>query len=141
MNRCGPPSSSSLPAAARSARLSRRAAAQVLCAAGLFATGTARSQTRPFPESALRGRLRIVAPPQVQIDGRDAQLAPGARILNAQNMLVMSGTLIGQELAVNYLRDPATGLIGDVWLLSPEEAAVKRRGAEQPSWFGSLFGS
>lgn len=141
MNRCGPPSSSSLPAPGRSARLSRRAAAQALCAAGLLAAGAVWSQTRPFPESALRGRLRIVAPPQVQIDGRDAQLAPGARIRNAQNMLVMSGTLIGQELAVNYLRDPATGLIGDVWVLSPEEAAVKRRGAEQPSWFGSLFGS
>jgi hypothetical protein len=77
---------------------------------------------RNFPATALRGELLIVSPPDATIDGRDARLAPGARIRGANNMLVLSGTVLGQRLTVNYTVD-GFGLVKDVWVLRPEEAA------------------
>ena len=80
---------------------------------------------REFPRAALRGTLLIVAPPEVLLDGKAERLSPGSRIHSPQNMLVMSGALVGQKLLVNFTREN-TGLIREVWLLTPEEAALKR---------------
>jgi len=38
---------------------------------------------------------------------------------------VMSGGLLNRELVVNYVRD-GHGLIHQVWILTPQEAAMKR---------------
>jgi hypothetical protein len=54
-------------------------------------------------------------------------------------MLVMSGTLIGQELLVNYTRESA-GMVHEVWILTPAEAALKRPRASQGG-FGSDYPS
>lgn len=99
------------------------AAALVLLAAG--ATSQAVAQTsRPFPATALRGALQITQPPEVLLNGEAARLSPGSRIRGTNNMLQMSAGLVGQKLLVHYTREPS-GLVHDVWILTPEEAARK----------------
>ena len=110
-------------------------------AAGLVVASAVAAQTLPrtFPAKALRGTLAVQAPPDVLLDGKADRLSPGARIRDTRNMLAMSGTLVGQTLVVNYLRD-GTGLLHEVWLLTPEEAAEKRPGANL-TIFNFSFGS
>ena len=92
---------------------------------GLTLVGTLSAQTsRPFPAHALRGALVVVQPPEVQLNGQAARLAPGSRIRGADNMVQMSGTLVGARLLVHYTLDP-TGLVQEVWILTPDEAARK----------------
>ena len=83
---------------------------------------------RQFPAPALRGVLEVTAPPEVLLDGRPARLSPGSRIRGPQGELVMSAAIVGQRLVVNYTLEPM-GLVHDVWLLTPEEARVRRPGA------------
>lgn len=92
-------------------------------------TALAQGLVRPFPKAALRGMLEVTAPPQVLINGQPARLSPGARIKGTNNLIVMSGTLVGRQLLVNYVRD-AQGLLHDVWILTPAEAQEKRPGQE-----------
>jgi hypothetical protein len=80
---------------------------------------------RNFPQNALRGVVTFGAPPQILLNGKPAQLAPGARIRGLDNMLVMSGAVVNLKATVNYTFENATGLIKDVWLLRPEEIARK----------------
>lgn len=86
---------------------------------------------RNFPEGTLRGELVVVAAPEVQLDGRPDRLSPGARIRSAENMVVTTGAITGQELLVNYTRD-AAGLLREVWILTATEASVKRASVERP---------
>ena len=83
---------------------------------------------RPFPATALRGTMVVTQPPVITMDGKPAQLSPGARIKAANNLLVMSSALIGQELTVNYTVEQL-GLVHDVWILNEAEAALKRKRA------------
>ena len=106
-------------------------------AAVLFSTQTSAQQVRDFPVTALRGKLVVQAPPQITLDGKPDQLSPGARIRNPQNMLVMSATLTGQPLVVNYTRE-SNGMVHEVWVLTPQEAAIKRPSAPGSSWFSFL---
>lgn len=96
-------------------------------AAALPLSAPAQNLLRQFPPAALRGTLEVTAPPEVLLNGQAARLSPGARIRNPNNALVMSGSLVGNRLVVNYLRD-AQGLVHEVWLLSPTEAQEKRAG-------------
>lgn len=75
---------------------------------------------RTFPIGTLRGKFMVVNGPDVQLDGNPDRLAPAARIRSAQNMVVMSGAIIGQLYLVNYTRD-AAGLLREVWILTPDE--------------------
>ncbi len=77
----------------------------------------------PIAAKAVRGVLRVTAPPEVLMDGKPARLAPGARIRHRNNLMVMSGALVGQDLVVRYTRDPL-GLIYEVWILTAAEAAA-----------------
>ena len=95
-----------------------------LAAALLLAVGAAAQTSRPFPATALRGALVITQPPEVLLNGAPARLSPGARIRGANNMLQLSATLVGQNLLVHYTREPS-GLVHDVWVLTPDEAARK----------------
>lgn len=79
---------------------------------------------RNFPATALRGELRVTQPPEAVLNNRPARLAPGSRIRGADNMLVMSGAIVGRPLLVHYTLDPS-GLMLDVWVLTPAEAARK----------------
>jgi hypothetical protein len=85
----------------------------------------AQAQNRPFPTQALRGTLVVVQPPEIRLNGQPARLSPGARIRSTNNMLVLSGSLVNQTLTVNYLLEPH-GLVHEVWILTPAEAAEKR---------------
>jgi hypothetical protein len=53
-----------------------------------------------------------------------ARLAPGARIHDLNNMTVVPGGLLGGRFLVNYTID-LSGLVKEVWVLRPEEAAVQ----------------
>ena len=97
----------------------------LMAALALALAGAVSAQTsRPFPAHALRGTLVVVQPPEVQLNGQVARLAPGSRIRGADNMVQMSGMLVGAKLLVHYTVDP-TGLLQDVWVLTPDEAARK----------------
>jgi hypothetical protein len=86
---------------------------------------TAQGTVRTFPEKALRGKLVVQLAPEVMLDGKSDRLSPGARIHGPDNLLVLSARLTGQSYTVNYVRD-GHGLIHEVWVLTPEEAAIKR---------------
>ena len=91
---------------------------------------------RAFPQNALRGALVIGVAPDVQLNGQPARLAPGSRIRDAANMAVVPSALTGGRFLVNYTID-TSGLVKDVWILRPEEAAVQpwpRTPAEAEAW-------
>lgn len=103
----------------------------LLATLALCSTAGALAQTQPvraFPDSALRAKLVVVQPPEITLNGEPARLSPGARIRSQNNTLLLSGSLVGQELVVNYVRD-LQGLVHEVWVLNPAEAAQKRAGA------------
>lgn len=83
---------------------------------------------RSFPANALRGKLVVTQPPVITLDGKAAQLSPGSRIKGANNLLVLSGAIVGQELTVNYTVEHH-GMIHEVWILTEAEAALKRKRA------------
>jgi hypothetical protein len=56
----------------------------------------------------------------VLVNGEPARLAPAARIRGLNNMIVMSGALMGQRAVVNYVLD-SPGLVQDVWILTDAE--------------------
>jgi hypothetical protein len=87
--------------------------------------GPATAQTtRPFPPTALRGALQVTQPPEALLNGQPARLSPGARIRGANNLLQTSAAWVGQRLLVHYTLD-ASGLVHEVWILTPDEAARK----------------
>ncbi len=112
MNRC-PPLPTPRPAAWRIGLL-----ATLLC---LCTATFAQEKVRPFPPKAQRGEMQITHPPELLIDGKRERLSPGARIRGANNMVVMSGVIIGQALTINYVRE-SHGLIHEVWILNATEA-------------------
>lgn len=77
----------------------------------------------PISVNAKRGVLLVTSPPEVLLDGQSARLAPGARIRDRNNLMVVSGALQGQQLPVRYTLDPL-GLVYEVWVLTANEAAV-----------------
>lgn len=101
----------------------------VLAIAALLTPLGALSQVRNFPPNALRGLLQVTAPPQVLLNGQPARLSPGARIKAPNNLIVLSGTLVGQQVLVNYVPDNQ-GLLHEVWILTPAEAQEKRAGLQ-----------
>ena len=119
--------------------LATRRTALALAGAGLCAlTSLAQAQNAPrnFPASALRGTLVVTQPPVITIDGKPAQLSPGARIKGPDNLLVLSSAIVGKELLVNYTVEPH-GMVHDVWILTEAEAAEKRKRAGQSTMGGS----
>lgn len=78
---------------------------------------------RPFPATAQRAAMQVLQPPVILLNGQLEQLSPGSRIRGTNNMLVMSGALVGQNLLVNYMREPQ-GLIHEVWILNEAEAQI-----------------
>jgi hypothetical protein len=104
----------------------------VLAALLAFSLGPAAwAQTAPLvsrfiPANTDQGVMEVTAPPNVLLNGQVARLSPGARIRATNNMLVLSATLVGQQLPVRYQLEP-NGMIHEVWILTPEEAAITYR--------------
>jgi len=91
---------------------------------------------RNFPQNALRGELLVTSSQEAMLNGKPTQLAPGMRIKGGNNLLVMSGAILGQKLIVNYTLD-SYGLVKDVWLLRQDEVARKpwpKTPAEAARW-------
>lgn len=104
--------------------LRRRTAGAIALAAfagTLCTTAMAQFAPRNFPPNVLRGAMVITNPPELAMNGTPERLSPGARIRNTNNMLVMSGALVGQNLLVNFVREP-NGMVHEVWILTPDEA-------------------
>jgi hypothetical protein len=84
----------------------------------------AAAQSRTFPQNALRGALVVTSPSDATLNGQSVRLAPGLRIRGQDNMLAMTGPLIGARLLVHYTTD-VQGLVNNVWILTPGEAEKK----------------
>ena len=99
----------------------------LLTAALLLPTFPAMAQMQPlltirnFPANVQRATMQVLQPPMVLLNDKMDQLSPGSRIRGTNNMLVLSGALVGQNLIVNYVREPQ-GLIHEVWILNEAEA-------------------
>ena len=91
---------------------------------GLGTQVGAQVNVRPFPPNAERGAMVVTYPPIIQLNGKPDRLSPGARIRGMNNLLQMSGSLIGQNLLVNFVRNPL-GEVHEVWILTEAEAALK----------------
>ncbi len=115
-------------------------AASLIAIAGMLAAlaplpGAAQVH-RNFPQKALRGSIEFGPPPDMHLNGQAAQLAPGGRIHGLDNMLKMSGALVGYKFDVDYTIE-STGLIYEIWLLTPDEVAVSpwpRNPTQQATW-------
>ena len=118
MNRCN----SQLPKAPVRRRLVLTLWATALF--GLCAQAGAQVNARPFPPNAERAAMVVTNPPIIQLNGRPERLSPGARIRGQNNLLQLSGSLVGQNLLVNFVRNPS-GEIHEVWILTEVEAALK----------------
>ena len=94
----------------------------LLAAAFLFATPALAQVQRNFPQNALRGAILFGAAPDITLNGQPSRLAPGTRIRDMNNMIVVPGGLLGGQFLVNYTIDPS-GLVKDIWVLRPQEAA------------------
>jgi hypothetical protein len=79
---------------------------------------------RNFTQAALRGVIAFTSPSDATLNTKPIRLAPGARIHGVDNMLVMSGTLIGQRYPANYTLE-SNGMLYEIWLLSKDEEAVQ----------------
>lgn len=91
----------------------------------LLLAGSAFAQVpRSFPATALRGEITVLQPPEITLNGVAARLSPGSRIRGPNNLLVMSGAIVGQPLLVHYTLDDL-GLVHLVWVLTDAEAARK----------------
>ncbi|MDF2465599.1 MAG: hypothetical protein K0Q43_3834 [Ramlibacter sp.] len=75
---------------------------------------------REAPKDVVLGKMVVTAPPQITIDGKPDQLSPGSRIRDLNNMLVLSGGIVGKTLPVVYKRD-AAGLVHEAWILTEDE--------------------
>ncbi|MDB5872948.1 MAG: hypothetical protein JWQ07_2390 [Ramlibacter sp.] len=75
---------------------------------------------RDAPKDVVLGRLIVTAPPQITLDGKPDQLSPGSRVRDLNNMLVLSGGIVGKSLPVVYRRD-AAGLVHEAWILTESE--------------------
>jgi hypothetical protein len=75
---------------------------------------------RSAPKDVVLGQMTVTTPPQVTLDGKPDRLSPGSRIRDLNNMLVLSGGIVGKTVPVVYRRD-AAGLVHEVWILTAEE--------------------
>jgi hypothetical protein len=92
-----------------------------------FFAGGAAAQ-RLLPQEAALGKVDAFEYPYAQIAGKTYRLAPGARIFDTWNRVVMPPALPA-DARVLYLVD-GNGDLSRVWLLTPEELAreeLKRR--------------
>lgn len=87
-----------------------------------FTMGAAMAQQRSLPENVRPGSLRDYQYPEVNISGRWYRLAPGVRMLDQRNMTILP-TMLQKPGPVAYTLD-AYGLVTQLWLLTPQEAAA-----------------
>ena len=94
--------------------------ALVLLLTSLLAAAAA-AQVRTIPQDAQRAQIRHVEANIVELNGVQAQLAPGAQIRDASNLIIIPTSLPAGAL-VKYRLDE-NGQVREVWILTPTEAA------------------
>ncbi|WP_448172185.1 hypothetical protein [Rhizobacter fulvus] len=100
-----------------------RCALAVAVAAGIVAPAAA--QTRSFPQNTLRGTIAFAEDGTIALNGRATTLSPGSRVRDEQNMIVLPAGLVGTKRLVHYTLDIGGGQVRDVWILRPDEAAIR----------------
>lgn len=86
-----------------------------------FAGSAAQAQFRSIPAEAKRATLSHVQGMTVEIDGKRTQLAAGAQIRDARNLIVVP-TAVPPGARIKYLPD-AQGQVARIWILSAQEEA------------------
>ena len=96
---------------------------RILLATMLFslAASAAQAQLRTIPADAKRATMSHVQGMTVELDGKKTDLAAGAQIRDADNMIVLPAALPSGSL-VKFMPD-AQGHVWRVWILSLQEAA------------------
>ena len=94
----------------------------LLAAMLALACATQACAERNFPEQARRGDLKAYQYPKMKIGDRIYRLAPGSRIFNQQNLIIMPASLQTQTAPVMYILDMG-GDLSRIWLLTRDEAA------------------
>ena len=94
---------------------------KVLIGLMLCVAASVYGQVRSIPENAERGTILHLQDMVVEIGGKRLHLAPGAQIRDASNRVVMPAALPAGA-PVKFVLDGA-GLVRQVWILTPEEAA------------------
>lgn len=80
---------------------------------------------RLLPQNAQVGQVNGYNYPEVKIGGKTYQFAPGARIYDTFNRIILP-TQLPQSAKVFYQLDPV-GLLIQIWLPTPEEEARMNR--------------
>jgi hypothetical protein len=96
----------------------------VAVSALLLSSAVVAQVQRTFPANALRGSMVIGQAPEILLNSKPARLGPGVRIRDQGNLQPRPAALIGGSFLVHYTVD-TQGLVKDVWILTPEEAARK----------------
>jgi len=91
--------------------------------AGFAHAQSAQSRIPPINPKSVSGQMVVTAPPEITMDGKPARLSPGSRIHARNNLQILAGALIGQQLTVRYVRD-TLGLVHEVWILTEAEIAA-----------------
>jgi hypothetical protein len=100
----------------------RRIALRFLVAMIAAASISPAFAARNFPEKAVRGEIKSHNFPYVKIGAKTLRLAPGGKIFNQQNLIIMPASLQSQTAQIMYTTD-MNGDLSRVWLLTAEEAA------------------
>ncbi len=86
---------------------------------------------RDFPQDAQRGTITAHQYPNYRIGSTTYRLAPGGRIFNQQNLIIMPVSLSRAQAEVMYRID-YLGELSEIWLLTPEEAALNPKQSDRP---------
>ena len=89
------------------------------------AAATAQAQLRAIPPDAKRATRVPVQGMTVELDGRRVELAAGAQVRDARNLIVLP-TALPKSALVKY-RLGADGKLQRAWILTPQEAAQPDR--------------
>ena len=104
-------------------RIGAALAACALAAGPLLVTplpAIAQGIVREAPKDVKPGRMVITAAAGHHHGRQGRPPLAGRAHPRPQNMLLMSGSIVGQDLPVVYRRDPS-GLVHEVWMLTPDE--------------------
>lgn len=99
-------------------------AASPVVVALAFASRAHAQLLRSFPGKARLARFEMRLFPEALLDGESVRLAAAARIHDTDNRIVMPASLSGAYDVL--VEDDASGQIGRVWILTPEELAAAR---------------
>jgi hypothetical protein len=81
------------------------------------------ASAREFPPLSKRGTLKLFDRPFVTIGPNTFQLAPGARIIDQSNRIILPA-LLPAGAKIVYKLEEQTGFIRELWLLAPGETVT-----------------